>query len=394
MALARLAIRLLVLLMAGAVLPLAASQPIAAQVPETPAFAISEVKLGALYHDVPGLWSGFSLERPGPDANFEVLFAPWARTFGGYLRPALGATVNFVGDTSKAYADLRWEIEAPSGVFFALGMGAAVHNGELTAVDPDRKALGSRVLFHPSAELGYRFDGANSISLFADHMSNGFTQRDNDGMDTVGVRFGHRFAPMPADAAPEGPVADYSGAYLGATAGYRFETADWYTSPPRHASLNGFDVGALAGYGWQSGRGVFGLEIDASPAPRTLTVACDAAPTACRVEISGLYSFRPRFGWIFGNTLLYGTGGLALAPWQSRVFNSVTGQRFDSVSGVNYGVAVGGGIEQRIAPNVAFRAEVMHYGMAGWDLTLPLAGPTANQLQSIVGRAGVSFYFH
>ena len=123
MALARLAIRLLVLLMAGAVLPLAASQPIAAQVPETPAFAISEVKLGALYHDVPGLWSGFSLERPGPDANFEVLFAPWARTFGGYLRPALGATVNFVGDTSKAYADLRWEIEAPSGVFFALGMG-------------------------------------------------------------------------------------------------------------------------------------------------------------------------------------------------------------------------------------------------------------------------------
>ena len=85
---------------------------------------------------------------------------------------------------------------------------------------------------------------------------------------------------------------------------------------------------------------------------------------------------------------------MALAPWQSRVFNSVTGQRFDSVSGVNYGVAVGGGIEQRIAPNVAFRAEVMHYGMAGWDLTLPLAGPTANQLQSIVGRAGVSFYFH
>ena len=47
----------------------------------------------------------------------EILFTPWARTFGGYLRPAIGATVNFNGDTSKVYADVRWKIEAPYGVF-------------------------------------------------------------------------------------------------------------------------------------------------------------------------------------------------------------------------------------------------------------------------------------
>jgi opacity protein-like surface antigen len=289
---------------------------------------------------------------------------------------------------------LRWEIEAPSGVFFALGMGAAVHNGELTAVDADRKALGSRVLFHPSAELGYRFDGVNSVSLFADHMSNGFTQQYNDGLDTIGIRFGHLLNPVPSRPAPEVAVADYSGAYLGGFAGYHFEAADWYTSPTRSAGLNAFDGGAVAGYSWQSGRGVFGLEIDASPASRSYNVACDAIGTTCHLGINGIYSVRPRFGWIFGNTMFYGTGGVALAPWQARVFDAATGERFAQVTGLNYGVAVGGGIEQKLSANLSLKAEVMHYGIPGWDLTLPVAGPTFNQLQSTVGRAGVSWYFH
>ena len=152
-----------------------------------------------------------------------MLFTPWARTFGGYLRPAIGATVNFNGDTSKAYADVRWEIETPSGVFFALGVGAAVHDGHLSADAPDRKALGSRVLFHPSAELGYRFDGANSISIFADHMSNGFTQRSNEALDTVGIRLGHRFGALVARETADIAVADFSGPYIGAAGGYQFD---------------------------------------------------------------------------------------------------------------------------------------------------------------------------
>jgi len=126
---------LLMVLGAGAVLVLLRPTAAAAQSADAPPLGISEIKLGALYHDVPGLWSGFSVERPAADANLEVLLLPWAQTFGGYLRPALGATINFNGDTSKAYADLRWEIEAPSGVFFALGMGAAVDNGYLDASD-------------------------------------------------------------------------------------------------------------------------------------------------------------------------------------------------------------------------------------------------------------------
>jgi lipid A 3-O-deacylase len=378
---------------AGAALALLDAAPGLAD-PPGPLLGISELKIGALDHDTPGLWSGFNLERRSVDANVEVLFSPLARTFGGYLRPAIGATINFNGDTSKAYADLRWEIESPSGIFFALGMGAAIHDGELGSGDPNSKALGSRVLFHPSAELGWRFDGANSISIFADHISNGFTHRDNEGMDTVGVRFGHRFAPFRAVETADRPAADFSGFYLGAAAGYQFEQADWLaTQPPSRDTTGGFAGAGFAGYNWQSGRGIFGLEADASYIRDGLGAICAGPSIACQMDVHGLYSVRPRFGWVVDRTMIYGTGGLAIATWDNGAVNTATGQRLGNLSAVNYGVAVGAGIEHKFTPNLAARAEIMHYGLPGLDLTIQGVGTATDQFQTTVGRVGITWYF-
>jgi len=377
----------------GSALAVTRPSPAIADPPQTPFLGISELKFGALDHDTPGLWSGFGVERQSVDANVEVLFLPWAYSFGGYLRPAIGTTINFNGDTSKAYADLRWEAQAASGVFFALGMGAAVHNGQIDLTDPRRKALGVPVLFHPSAELGYRWDGVNSISFFADHMSNAFTQRYNEGMDTVGIRYGRRLAPIVGDAAVgAGPIANFSGPYVGAFAGDQYATADWYTAPQVGAGANSVAWGAYAGYNLQSGKGIFGVEVDASPIKRSLGVGCDAGGISCQMDINGVYSVRARFGWVFDNVMVYGSGGVALTPWDSSVVNLATSQRFDQASGLNYGVAVGGGIEYKPFQHLGVRAEFMHYGVAGWDLTLPTAGTTSNQFQSYVGRVGITWY--
>jgi lipid A 3-O-deacylase len=382
---------------AAAALVFARPLPAMADPPDTPILGISELKFGALYHDPPYLWSNFSVERQTADANFEVLFVPWARTFGGYLRPAIGTSVNFVGGTSKAYADLRWEMEAPSGVFFALGMGAAIHDGELGIVDADHKALGSRVLFHPSAEFGYRFDGVNSISIFADHVSNGFTQRYNEGLDTIGIRYGRRLAPIAPEAidwAPDSPIAIFAGFYVGAFAGYQVETVDWFAPSPVRSTRSDFAYGGYAGYSWQSGKGIFGIEVDASPAPRSFAAGCDLAGISCQTEVRGVYSARARFGWVINNSMLYGTAGVALTPWDAGVVNLATSQRLDQATGVNAGVAVGTGLEYKLGTSLGVRGEVMHYGMYGWSLDLPAAGPTSNQFQSTVGRVGISWYFH
>ncbi len=251
---------------------------------------------------------------------------------------------------------MRWEIEAPSGVFFALGMGAAIHNGELSPVDNDHKALGSRVLFHPSAELGYRFDGVNSVSIFADHVSNGFTQRYNEGLDTIGIRYGRRLGPI---AAPETngwepvlPVAVFSGLYVGAFVGYQIETVDWFTASPIRSSRSGFAEGGYAGYSWQSGKGIFGIEVDASPARRNFSAGCDVGGVYCVTQVSGVYSARARFGWVIDNGMIYGTAGVALTPWDASVLNAAS-QRLDQATGLNAGVAVGAGLEYKLGASLA-----------------------------------------
>ena len=359
-----------------------------------PLLAISEIRVGALDHDTPGLWAGTGLERQAADANLEVLFTPWARAFGGYLRPAVGATINFNGDTSKVYADLRWEIGAPSGVFFALGMGAALHDGRLNPDTSDRKALGSPVLFHPSVELGYRFAGGTSISIFADHISNGYSRRNNDGMDTIGVRLGYRLGPLGAEEpVVEAPAASFSGFYVGALAGYSFEQADWFTGTSSRAGPSGaFSAAAVAGYNWQSGSGIFGLEVDASPLRSSLSTPCIGPAIACQMDVSGVYSVRPRFGWVIGNAMIYGTGGLALAHWDASVTNTASSAQLGKVSGINYGVAVGGGVEYKFSPHFGVRAEIMHYGIPGQDVSVG-AGSATTQFQSTVGRVGLVWHF-
>ena len=153
----------------------------------------SELKIGVLDHDTPDLWSGFRREQPSVDINIEAQLSPSVTFFGGAIRPAVGASINTQGETSHAYIDARWQYETADGFFVGLGVGAAIHDGNLDASDPNRKALGSRLLFHIPAELGYRLDEQNSLSVYFEHFSNGYTQDENEGMDRIGVRYGYRF---------------------------------------------------------------------------------------------------------------------------------------------------------------------------------------------------------
>ena len=156
---------------------------------------VRELRGGVLAHDVPNLWSGFRTENDAVAINVEAIFSPSLPLFGGMIRPAIGASIATEGGTSNAYLDARWEFETATGIFFSVGAGGTVHNGEtkLLAFDQTDKALGSRVLFHFPLEIGYRFDGHNSLSVYFEHMSNGYTRDENEGLDRLGVRYGYRF---------------------------------------------------------------------------------------------------------------------------------------------------------------------------------------------------------
>jgi len=153
------------------------------------------LKFGVLAHDVPGLWSGFQVEENAADINLEAqLAAAWAMPWGA-IRPVIGGSINTRGQTSDGYIDARWQGDCPSGIFFGLGLGAAVHNGTIGGPGSDwnEKWLGSRVLFHIPIEVGYHLDAHNDLSVYFEHMSNAYTQTYNEGMDRIGLRYGYRF---------------------------------------------------------------------------------------------------------------------------------------------------------------------------------------------------------
>ena len=164
-----------------------------AEADETNKGPIHAIRVGALNHDVGGLWSGFRRED-GLDLNVEAQFNFAVPVFYGNLRPALGASINTEGDTSKAYLGARWEVVFwEESVFFGVGLGAAVHDGNTGFGRNDKKALGSRVLFHIPAELGVYLGEHISVSLFFDHVSNAYLADENQGLDTLGFRVGYRF---------------------------------------------------------------------------------------------------------------------------------------------------------------------------------------------------------
>lgn len=153
---------------------------------------VSEMRFGVLAHDVP-LWASAAREDRCCDINLEILFAPSIALLGGRISPALGGNLNVNGDTSSIYLDARWQLETASGLFFGLGLGVAVHDGERHLVSLDRKALGSSVLFHIPFEIGMRLDAHNFVSIYYEHMSNGELAAENEGLDRLGVRYGYRF---------------------------------------------------------------------------------------------------------------------------------------------------------------------------------------------------------
>lgn len=146
----------------------------------------------------------------GTDLNGEIVLrlldaardperAAWLEDFL-HPRLAVGADVNVSGYTSQFYAGANWHAElwrhlfrAGDALYTEFTGGFAVHDGALDAGKPRREALGSRVLFHLSGEIGYAFGAHYSLGAYYDHASNSGLARYNRSLDNVGLRLGYHF---------------------------------------------------------------------------------------------------------------------------------------------------------------------------------------------------------
>lgn len=192
-------------------------------------------------------------------------------------------------------------------------------------------------------------------------------------------------AARPYTKAPVAPVAVYNwtGFYLGIVGGGAWENSS--TDP----KMKGGFVGGTAGYNWQTGNVVFGLEADGSWAD------VNASATALGVTVSSktdaLGTVRGRIGYAVNQVLFYGTGGYA---WiDNKISVSALGV---TVSDTKWhsGWTVGAGVEAFFAPQWSVKGEYLYRSLGSENyfsnLGAPLASGTLN-LHTV--QVGVNYHF-
>ena len=236
-------------------------------------------------------------------------------------------------------------------------------------------------------------------------------------------------ADLPVAKAPPAVLPSWAGFYLGVHGGYgwnqnEFSQTDHFTFQTPQ-SINGIKskgplYGAQAGYNWQFGRAVTGLEIDFSATNLDGSSAIsETAPNGpgtqaititLRDKVQYLGSARARLGWLpTDNVLLYGTAGLAwerLDRTTEQTIDTVgpgAGTRFSSVRSAldKFGWVAGVGAEAMLgSPNWIGRIEYLHYDLGQVETVMARTHTggtsdisTAGSQTIEVIRAGVSYKF-
>jgi outer membrane immunogenic protein len=160
--------------------------------------------------------------------------------------------------------------------------------------------------------------------------------------------------------------------YLGVNLGYA-----WGSVANNPAKPSGFVGGVQAGYNWQSGSFVFGLEGDIQ--------ATGAEETFAPWKFSNPWfgTVRGRAGFAFNNVMFFGTGGLAFGELRATTFGL-------SESHTNAGWTLGAGAEMGLAPNWSAKIEYLYVDLANSNFVITGA---SNGYRFGLIRAGVNYRF-
>jgi outer membrane immunogenic protein len=179
------------------------------------------------------------------------------------------------------------------------------------------------------------------------------------------------YTPRPLD------LCSWAGPYLGSNLGYAWGTVSGSQTKPA-----GFVSGAQAGYNWQNGPWVIGVEGDLQVSGAENTFA------SWKFSNPWFGTVRGRAGYTVGSVLFYSTAGLAFGELRAETFNS-------SESHVNTGWAVGVGTEFNLTAFGAptnWTAKIEYLFVSLSDTPFFTTG-MSNGLSFSTFRVGVNYHF-
>src|ERR1051325_4144449 len=187
-------------------------------------------------------------------------------------------------------------------------------------------------------------------------------------------------ADLPLKAARALPVqapnfSNWGGLYLGGHAVYgdtQYSTEFASPSGKKNYStttgVSGFGAGLHAGYNFQSGQWVYGVEGDVTITPWENNQTTFVSPSGKKrhdatARLDALATIRGRLGLSFGRSLVYATGGVAFAQGKYQLVINEDKKSPQTFGGRNndVGAVAGGGIEWKYNPNLSLRVEGLYY---------------------------------
>ncbi len=152
-----------------------------------------EVRFGGAAYDFgPATRRDFS----GGVVNAEILVpSPGFLARIGAPRPYLGTDIAISDDAIHVvYLGLNWEVYLTEKLYLGIAGGGAWNSSSFTAsASGATKDLGSSVLFHLQASLGFDISRNWTMQIFYNHFSNANVSGSNAGLESIGARLGKRF---------------------------------------------------------------------------------------------------------------------------------------------------------------------------------------------------------
>jgi outer membrane immunogenic protein len=213
-------------------------------------------------------------------------------------------------------------------------------------------------------------------------------------------------ADMPVKAPPAQVVAtSWAGFYVGGNIGGASQRSD-FNGPAHPAEVpygvrtgGAFIGGGQIGYNWQNGNFVYGLEGDISgltePSGTYFDSTNPVGPYGS--HISWLATIRGRLGVTVGdgNTLLYGTGGVAYGRVKAVASELPNWNAVNDYSATRTGWVAGGGIERMIAPHWTVGVEGLFADLGSYTKASSDAGKCCATIRNtlVIGRFKLNYKF-
>jgi lipid A 3-O-deacylase len=113
----------------------------------------------------------------------------------GSPRPYVGTDISLSDEAIYVlYAGLGWEAYLTQRLYLGFGAGGSINSDKSKANDfGEVKDLGSQVLFHLQASVGFDITPNLTAQVYLNHFSNANLADSNDGLESTGLRIGMRF---------------------------------------------------------------------------------------------------------------------------------------------------------------------------------------------------------